>query len=234
MFNTLLEMDSFLNYFHIGQAGTWAGIVTSMYQIGGVCSLPFIGPGIDNWGRRMGMTIGSVLIAAGTIIQSASSSHPSKAVGMFMCGRFFLGFGVNFVASAGPVYVVEISHPAHRGFMTGLYNCFWFVGSITATAVGRGSLQYSGNKPWEVVVWMQLFYSGLILLFVWFLPESPRWLYVHGKVDKASQMITKYHGLGKPDSVWVSMQLNEYEEYLELDGSDKRVRQCISTQSADH
>lgn len=97
MFNALLEMDSFKTYFNVENAGAWTGIVTSMYQIGGVVSLPFVGPGIDTWGRRMGMTIGAILIVIGTIIQSSSSSNPDKAIGMFMGGRFLLGFGVNLL-----------------------------------------------------------------------------------------------------------------------------------------
>ncbi|TPX22937.1 hypothetical protein DIZ76_014818 [Coccidioides immitis] len=35
-------------------------------------------------------------------------------------------------------------------------------------------------------------------------------------------MLIKFHGDGNPDSEWVKLQLNEYEEYLELDGADKR------------
>ena len=38
----------------------WAGIVTSMNQIGGVAALPFVGPAIDTFGRRIGMVIGGV------------------------------------------------------------------------------------------------------------------------------------------------------------------------------
>ena len=35
-------------------------------------------------------------------------------------------------------------------------------------------------------------------------------------------MMTKYHGNGNPNSVWVDLQLREYEEFLELNGADKR------------
>ena len=35
-------------------------------------------------------------------------------------------------------------------------------------------------------------------------------------------MIAKYHGNGNPNSVWVDLQLHEYEEFLELNGADKR------------
>jgi MFS family permease len=62
----------------------------------------------------------------------------------------------------------------------------------------------------------------LIVLFVFFLPESPRWLYVNNKKEAAKAMLTKYHGNGNPDSAWVSLQMHEYEELLNMDGADKR------------
>ena len=64
--------------------------------------------------------------------------------------------------------------------------------------------------------------SGIILLLVWFLPESPRWLFVNNNVSRAKAMLTKYHGNGNADSIWVQLQLSEYNEHLELDGADKR------------
>jgi MFS family permease len=51
---------------------------------------------------------------------------------------------------------------------------------------------------------------------------SNRWLYVHGKREKAVAVLTKWHGYDNPDSVWVKLELQEYEEYLEMDGADKR------------
>ena len=41
-------------------------------------------------------------------------------------------------------------------------------------------------------------------------------------MDSARDMLVKYHGHGNPDSVWVTLQLHEYEESLELQGADKR------------
>lgn len=123
LFNSLLQNDAFKAYFNVQNVGIWAGIVTSMYQIGSVVAIPFIGPAIDTWGRKIGMTIGALCIVLGTIIQGTTTHN--KNVGQFMGGRFFLGFGVSIVASAGPMYVVEVSHPAHRGVVTALYNTFW-------------------------------------------------------------------------------------------------------------
>jgi sugar porter (SP) family MFS transporter len=221
MFNALLAMDQFKDYFKVENDGAWTGIVTSMYSIGSVVAIPFIGPAIDTWGRKVGIYIGATSIVLGTIVQS-TTLHSSNAIGQFMGGRFLLGFGVGIVASAGPTYVVETSHPAHRGVVTAFYNTFWFVGSILASGSARGSAGLTGNKAWQIPVWLQCAFPGLCLILTWALPESPRWQYVNGKREKAKEMLTWYHGEGNPDSVWVQMQLREYEEYLEVDGADKR------------
>jgi len=77
MFNSLLTNNTFKEYYNVESTGAWAGIVTSMYQIGGVVALPFIGPACDTWGRRIGMMIGGVLGCIGVIIQStAPASNP--------------------------------------------------------------------------------------------------------------------------------------------------------------
>jgi sugar porter (SP) family MFS transporter len=191
-----------------------------MYQIGSVVAIPFIGPAIDTWGRRAGMWIAAVIIFLGVVIQGTCVNTAS--VGQFMGGRFLLGFGVGIIGSAGPCYVVEISHPAHRGVVTGLYNVFWPVGALVASGAARGGLDYGGNTSWLLPVWMQAMFPSIIIIFAWFLPESPRWLYVHGKREQAVNTLTRYHGNGNPNSEWVKLQMMEYESHLEMDGADKR------------
>lgn len=161
-------------HFHGTDDGTWAGIVSAMYQIGGVVALPFVGPGVDTWGRKGGMIIGAFLIIMGTIITGTTVSNAS--VSQFMGGRFLLGFGVSFVSSAGPIYVVETAHPSFRGIATAYCNTFWFTGSILSSGAVRGGLNLVGNKSWQIPLWLQAFFPALILLTVWFIPESPRYV----------------------------------------------------------
>jgi hypothetical protein len=65
-------------------------------------------------------------------------------------------------------------------------------------------------------------FACIIFGAAYFLPESPRWMYVNNKQEQSKDMLTKYHGDGNPESEWVMLQLNEYEELLEMDGADKR------------
>jgi len=220
LINNLLANPYFLKYYHGENAGIWAGIVTSMYQIGGVVSLPFVGPAADTFGRRFGMWIGCLCIIVGTIIQGVATE--ASGTKQFMGGRFLLGFGVNIASAAGPMYVVEVSHPAYRGIVTAIFNCFWFTGSIIASGVARGGLNIGGNTSWRLVIWIQLMFSSIIFIAAYFLPESPRWLFVNNKQNASKAMLTKFHGEGNPDSEWVKLQMNEYTELLEMDGADKR------------
>ncbi|EHK97216.1 putative Lactose permease [Glarea lozoyensis 74030] len=99
-----------------------------------------------------------------------------------------------------PMYVVEVSHPAYRGVVTAVFNCFWFTGSIIASGVARGGLNIGGNTSWRLIIWIQLMFSSIIFLAAYFLPESPRWLHVNGKQEAAKKMLTKYHGNGNSES----------------------------------
>ncbi|KAE8446139.1 hypothetical protein EG329_012510 [Mollisiaceae sp. DMI_Dod_QoI] len=220
LFGSLLANNAFKDFFAVGSVGLQAGIVSSMNQIGAVVSLPFVGPAIDTFGRKAGMFIGGSVIILGVIIQG-TCIH-THSVGQFMGGRFFMGMGINLIAAAGPVYVVEISHPAYRGVVTAFYNVFWPVGALVASCACRGTITWNNNASWILPIWLQMMFPGVVWVSAWFMPESPRWLYTNGKADKAKAFLAKYHGNGNPDSEWVKLQMWEYEAYLELEGADKR------------
>jgi MFS family permease len=136
-------------------------------------------------------------------------------------GRFFLGFGGG-IAGAGGAYVVEIAHPVYRGVIGGLVNCFYYVGAVLAAVVLRGCVRYNSNESWIIPTYFQLALPSLLLIGCFFIPESPRWQFSHGQRDKCIQTLTKYHGNGNPDSVYVKLQMQEFDDWIELDGADKR------------
>ena len=83
----------------------------------------------------------------------------------------------------------------------------------------RGSLNLSDNRTWLVPVWLQLLCSSIVATFILFMPESPRWLFVNGKGLSAMEIVTKYHGMGNPESNWVTLQEQDYRELLNQDGA---------------
>jgi MFS family permease len=98
------------------------------------------------------------------------------------------------------------------------------LGSILASAAtgGIASTLNNSNESWGIPIRLQLVFPGLVIFLIWTLPESPRWQYTHAQPNEAKEMLVYYHGEGKEESVWVHLQLAEYEKYLHVDGSDRR------------
>lgn len=90
---------------------------------------------------------GAVILIAGACIQGFAYSGPQGGDrSMFMVGRFLTGFGIATCQTAGPSYVAEMSHPAWRGVLTGLYNCQYFVGGVRGSFFPYLPVQVSANK----------------------------------------------------------------------------------------
>lgn len=220
LMSSLLVMVPFQEQFGAQVDGVQAGIITAMYQIGSASAIPFIAISLDRFGRRFGMFVGCFLVVVGTVIEGTCTLH-SNSTAQFFAGRFFLGFGVVLATAAAPTYVVELAHPAYRGTLTGLYNCQYFIGSIIANGATRGSLSYTDNRAWLIPTWIQLILPGLVCVFVWLVPETPRFLYTRNKKDKAIEFLTKYHGLNDRNNAYVVLELREFEERLDMEGSEK-------------
>ncbi|EON95980.1 putative sugar transporter-like protein [Phaeoacremonium minimum UCRPA7] len=188
-----------------------------MYNIGSVAAVFCTGPVNDYFGRRVGMFTGALIIIIGTCVQATSSGR-----GQFLGGRFVLGFGVSFCCVSAPCYVSEMAHPSWRGTITGLYNCTWYIGSIIASWVVYGCSYIDSNTAWRIPIWCQMITSGIVVLGVWFLPESPRWLMAQDKVDQAAKVLATYHGEGDENHPMVQLQLKEMMTQIHTEASDKK------------
>jgi sugar porter (SP) family MFS transporter len=217
---SFLVMKPFQNEFGAEVSGVKAGYLTAMFQIGSVCSLPFVGEALDRFGRRFGIFVGCAFVVLGTIMQGTSQIHGS--LGQFLGGRFLLGFGTNIALAAGPTYIVEISHPAYRGVLTALQSATQNFGGFIGSLCTRLTVKYTNNLCWLIPVWLQIIPTTIILAFLWIIPESPRWLYTNGKKESAINFLVKYHGEDDRTNAIVELEVAEFEEELNLDGSDKR------------
>jgi len=211
-------MEPYQKQFGTKTTGAQTGFIFAIYTVGNLAGAFVSGPVTDKWGRRWGMFLGALIIITGTCIQGTANHLPQ-----FSGGRFVLGFGVSLSATAGPAYVVEMAHPKYRGILTGFYNSFWFIGSIPASWVTYGTnLHFKDNRAWQIPLWLQMTFSGVILISAFFMPETPRWLIANDRHEEALAVITKYHGEGDPDNAIVKLSYTEMQEQISMTGSDKR------------
>ncbi|KAF8915262.1 general substrate transporter [Mucidula mucida] len=229
-------MQQYLDYFKIdgkdagGGVGTVTALIFGIYSIGQIVGVAVAGPVTDFFGRRGGMFTGSIIIIVGAVVITVA-----KTQDYLLAGRFVLGFGVSITTTAAPAYVVEMSPPQWRGRLTGLYNTFYYTGSILCTGITIATGRMSSTTSFRAPLAIQIVPAGILTIFVWLLPESPRWLMATGKTERARAILAKYHGNGDTNAPLVALQMREFEESIGLDASDKRwwdYSELVNTRNA--
>ncbi|KAF5533869.1 lactose permease [Fusarium phyllophilum] len=120
LLNGLQTIENWRAYFG-HPSGSTLGLYTTIVNIGAFSAL-FFSPYIaDQFGRRIATALGCVILIVGVIIQAV----PSVNEGMFIGDRFLVGFGSNISIYAGPLLIMELAYPQHRGRLTVMYNTLW-------------------------------------------------------------------------------------------------------------
>ncbi|OJJ06634.1 hypothetical protein ASPVEDRAFT_56213 [Aspergillus versicolor CBS 583.65] len=208
-------MPQYQEFFGLKAAGSSTGLVFVMFNIGAIAALPFTGPLSDTWGRRWAMFTGACFVIIGTCIQA-----PAVNKGMFLGGRFLVGFGQGFLNVSGITYVTEMAHPYWRGPLCSFLETNYFAGSIIASWVTYGTAYLAGTISFRLPVWLQLVSAGYIALAVFFSPESPRWLIAHNRYEEAEATLAKYHGEGSQANPFVRLQMAEMRAQISPNSLD--------------
>lgn len=216
MLNNIRILPQWTNYFNDPQ-GSNLGILTALYSIGSIASLPFAPFIADRWGRKTAIMVGCIIMLIAAAIQGASQN-----LAMFKGGRFLMGFGNSMAQLSSPLLLTEICHPQHRGRVTAIYNCLWNLGAIVNTWLSFGTKRIPSEWSWRVPTIIQGLPSLIQLLFIFWCPESPRWLISKDRSDEALAVLGKYHANGNTAHPTVQFEYAEIKETLRLEFEYKK------------
>jgi MFS family permease len=170
------------------------------YLIGAVLGALFFGRLTDKLGRKklFMITLGVYLIA--TIATAFSFNYI-----WFLAFRFFTGSGIGGEYSAINSAIDELIPARARGWTDLAINGTWWVG----TAVGAGITVVLLNPHllpvdlgWRLCFGLGAILGLAILLVRRYVPESPRWLMMHGRFEEADQVVTMIeHEVMKEDKI---------------------------------
>ena len=182
----------------LGLRPSMVGLASSVYLVGQIAGALLFGHLADWSGRRrlFLVTLTLYLVATGL-----SGAAPSFAV--FLALRFAAGMGIGGEYSAINSAIDELVPARLRGRVDLAINGTYWVG----VAAGAGlSLVLLNPRVLPVAVGWRLTFGlgavlGLVVLFVRrHLPESPRWLLLHGRLDEAEETMAgierDVHGVG--------------------------------------
>lgn len=85
-----------------------------------------------------------------------------------------------------------------------------YAGAIIAAGTTLGTFSMPNDWSWRLPSLLQVAPAMLQLIFIWFIPESPRWLLSKDRDEEAFDILVKYHAEGDRNDPFVNA------EYLEI------------------
>lgn len=80
-----------------------------------------------------------------------------------------------------------------------------------------GTARIDNNWSWRIPTIAQLAPSAIQILFIYFVPESPRFLISKGKDEHALQVLAKVHANGNAQDEMVQCEFIEIRDTLQLE-----------------
>ncbi len=166
-----------------GLNSTLHGIAISMALWGTVIGAMIGGLPTEKLGRR------KTLLGVGVLYMfSALGSAFAPEVYSFMFFRFIGGVGIGISTIAAPLFISEISPPAYRGRLAGMFQ-FNIVFGILLAYLSNALLGEIGRNAWRWMLGVETIPALLYTLFSFGLPESPRWLIIHNNDHDAGLLV---------------------------------------------
>ncbi|CAH6722034.1 high-affinity glucose transporter Hxt2p [[Candida] jaroonii] len=199
--------------------GNMLGLIGGAQQIGCVIILPVCGWCSDYLGRKKTLYIGLVGVIIATIIQATAFG-----VAQLVVSRIIVGAAGMLVVQPAPLLLAELAYPSLRGKITALYWCFYYLGAILASWSCFGTRNYQSSWSWRIPTILQAAYPIIQLCFLHFVPESPRWLIMKGKYEKARDILIEHHAGGDVNSRLVEVELTEIVAAIEVDKISNKAK----------
>jgi MFS family permease len=221
MMNGLQTLSYWQEYFDF-PSGSILGFYNASMSLGSLIGLPICPFIVDRFGRKMGILIGSVFLLIGVALQGGANGF-----GMFVGGRLLLGFGMCITLSSAPLLIAELSHPQDRAILSTYMGCTYHSGAFIAAWTTYGTLQIPSDWAWRLPSSLQCVCTIIILAFLYWIPESPRWYVDKDKPEKALEILAYYHADGNKNDEFVQLEYTEIRTALALDKQMDRSSRWI-------
>ena len=191
--------------YHIGVEGGES--YSAILATGGVIGALLSGFFARFFGRKKSLVFGGFMFVA---MSAISAMLPPMAI-LSAC-RFGLGFAVGVASFIVPLYLSETAPSAIRGSMGTLLQLMITVGIflISLSNVFIVKIFIAPTVSLTMMFTVIVLFASIMFIGSFFLPESPRWLMLKGKKDKAFKVLKKT--LNSEDEI--NLEIKEIEKAI--------------------
>ncbi|MFI7707277.1 MFS transporter [Nonomuraea sp. NPDC049480] len=162
-----------------------AGLAAALYVAGACSGALFFGWLTDKFGRKKLFIVTLIVYLAATLLTAFSFS-----AWWFFLFRFMTGFGIGGEYAAINSAIDELIPSRHRGRIDIIINGSYWLGAAGGALLTVPLLNdLPVNIGWRVAFGLGVVLGLAILLVRRNVPESPRWLFIHGRDREAEQIV---------------------------------------------
>jgi MFS family permease len=161
------------------------GLGAAMYVAGACVGALFFGWLTDRFGRKK-----LFMITLGVYLIATALTALSFAPWWFFLFRFLTGFGIGGEYAAINSAIDELIPSRHRGRIDIIINgTYWAGAAAGALITVPATSDLPVNVGWRLCFALGVVLGLVILLVRRNVPESPRWLFIHGRADQAEDLV---------------------------------------------
>jgi MFS family permease len=168
------------------------GYAASAYVVGACLGAIFFGYLTDRFGRKK-----LFMITLGMYIVCTAATGAAFSWWYFVILRLLTGAGIGGEYASINSAIDELIPARARGTIDLAINGSYWAGSIAGSALALVLLDEAllpANIGWRVAFGMGVVLGLLVLLVRRNVPESPRWLFLHGREEEAEQIVDRIEG----------------------------------------
>lgn len=218
---TTLALPSFVEEFEFAKLSADAlalrkANIVSVYQAGAFFGSFGAYASSHFLGRRKSLLIWVLVFILGAGMMLGANRE--RGLGLIIGGRVLAGLGVGAASNMVPIYISELSPPAVRGRLVGIYEMGWQIGGLVGFWINYGLQETmpKSHKQWIIPFAVQLIPAGCLLIGAMWLKESPRWLFMNGQREKAIENLCWIRKL-EPNDPYILEEVAAIDAQLEHD-----------------
>jgi MFS family permease len=165
--------------------GQVTGLGAAMYVLGACLGALFFGWLTDRFGRKK-----LFMITLGTYLAATALTALSFAPWWFFLFRALTGFGIGGEYAAINSAIDELIPSRHRGRVDIVINgTYWAGAAVGALLTVPATNDLPADVGWRICFGLGVVLGAVVLLVRRNVPESPRWLFIHGRGRDAENLV---------------------------------------------